>query len=81
MVMVRMPASREGTFSWLWIRAVTVPASAPAAKANKMPTMTGCPADREAAAAEAPRGKEPSTVRSGKLRTLKVMKTPRAIRA
>jgi hypothetical protein len=38
------------------------------------------PAVMHTAETEAPKGKLPSTVRSGKSRTRKVMKTPRVIR-
>jgi len=61
--MVMIPARIGGTLSLWWMSEVTRPARAPAAK----------PPIR------ASTGKEPSTVKSGKSRIRKLIKSPRAM--
>jgi len=77
--MTMMPESRSRTFNFTWMRPVIQPAKAPTAKemnnaaTGEMVPMKGSPFAIPAAVTAAPRGKVPSTDRSGKSRILYVM--------
>ncbi len=67
--MVRMLASRCRILNRTFKTAVTSPAAAPARIARAVPSQGSSPPVIAVAATAAPRGKLPSTVRSGKLST------------
>ena len=77
-VMTTIPARSAGTRKRVCTVAVAAPARAPAATAISAAAGNGRPAVMAEAAQAAPRGKLPSTVRSGKSRTRNVMNTPMA---
>ena len=70
--MVRIPASSAGIFSFVQRKPVTTPEIMPATQAMKMAGMGCQPAVKREAATAAPKGKEPSTVRSAISSTRKV---------
>ena len=78
--MTRMPASRSMIFRLTLSQPVSTPAIAPAAVAMAVARKGSYPREMSVAATAPPSGKEPSTVRSGKLSTRKVMNTPSATR-
>jgi hypothetical protein len=79
-VMVKIEASKCKSFSLVVSIPVIMPAKNPAPMAGNKDSQGFIPAVMHTAETEAPRGKLPSTVRSGKSRTRKVMKTPRVMR-
>ena len=78
-IIVKMPAKMPGIFSFVCKRAVAAPARQPEAKAAKTAKKGSTRALISTAPTAPPRAKLPSTVRSGKSSTLKVIKTPKAI--
>ena len=80
-IMVRMLASRCRILKRTLRVAVTIPEAAPASMARPVATHGFHSARISVAATAAPSGKLPSTVRSGKSRTRKDRKTPKATRA
>ncbi len=71
-IIVRMPASRPSMPPFVWRRPVMKPATRPAPIAASVARNGLTPAMMREAAVAPPVVKLPSTVRSGKLRTLKV---------
>ena len=67
-VMVMMPASRSRTFSRTWMKPVKRPARAPTPMAMGSVSQGETPFVKRTAVTAAPRGKVPSTPRSGKSR-------------
>ena len=65
-VMVIIPASRSRTLRRTCIKPVTKPAAAPTARAAKRVKYGFTPLTSSSAVTAAPKGKLPSTVRSGK---------------
>src|SRR4051812_34597466 len=80
-IMVRMLASRCRILNRTFRVAVTIPDTAPASMAMPVAAQGFHSPRISVAATAAPSGKLPSTVRSGKSRTRKDRKTPRATRA
>ena len=68
-VMVMIPASRSRTPRRTWIRPVHSPAMAPAAAEQSSVAQGSTPFRRRMAVTAAPKGKQLSTVRSGKSST------------
>ena len=80
--MTMIPDSRSRTFSLTWISPVTQPATAPKRKERGRAAAGWMkPPAMPVAVKAAPRGKVPSTDRSGKSRIRYVMYTPRAMMA
>jgi hypothetical protein len=79
-VMVNMEANRWRILSLVVNMPVTMPARKPAAMAGNKDNQGFIPLLIQTAETAAPKGRLPSTVKSGKSRTLKVMKTPRVMR-
>ena len=67
-VMVMMPASRLRTFSRTWMKPVNRPARPPTSMAMGRVSQGSTPLVNSTAVTAAPRGKVPSTPRSGKSR-------------
>lgn len=77
-VITIMPESRSRTCRRTWMRPVTAPAMAPAARDAGRVSSGGKPAEIISAVTAAPSGKVESTDISGKSSILNVMYTPRA---
>ena len=80
-VIVIIPESRSRTFKRTWINPVTNPARAPTRKDIKRARYGFTPFTSKTAVTAAPKGKLPSTVRSGKSNILYVIYTPKERRA
>ena len=78
---MRMPAKRLFIFSLVFSTPVRQPATKPAPMAQAEANPGSTPSTMRRAQTAPPRGKLPSTVRSGKASTLKVSAMPRATRA
>jgi hypothetical protein len=79
-VMVNIEARRWSILSLVVRMPVTMPAKKPAPMAGSRDNQGLIPPVMQTAETAAPNGRLPSTVRSGKSRTLKVINTPRVIR-
>ena len=78
-ICVKMPASSPSMLPLVWSKPVINPAAKPVAKPARMARKGFHPARMATAAVAPPVVKEPSTVRSAKLRMRNVRNTPRAI--